>query len=162
MASGLPVIRRIQDNDCALCAAIDAAVFSNPWTESQFSAELEHAFSLGCMAIQADAGEHAGYILGRIVAGEVEILRIAVASRFQRQGLGTRLYTVFLSDSRIPPESSVFLEVNRDNIGAIAFYKKLGFKELYTRKGYYAGKGDACVMVSRNTSNTGRGESGKP
>ena len=66
---------------------------------------------------------------------EYEILLIYVSKHFRKKGLGTQLI------SKIKENNShlkkIYLEVSKNNSEGIAFYTKMKFKTIYTRKNYF-------------------------
>ena len=65
---------------------------------------------------------------------EYEILLIYVSKHFRKKGLGTQLI------SKIKENNShlkkIYLEVSKNNSEGIAFYTRMKFKTIYTRKNY--------------------------
>lgn len=94
-----------------------------------------------------------GFVIGRVIADEAELLTIAVAPSARRRGEGRRLVAAFLSEAAVRGAAHAFLEVATDNAGARALYLAAGFAESGRRKNYYhppAGPAvDALVMSCR-------------
>ena len=100
---------------------------------------------LGFLAISPN-GSVAGGILSRLLLppsqggafydDHTPQLGIAVFSAFQRQGIGTSLFTKYLSaaSSRFP---RVSLSVHPENHVAIHLYKSFGFQQFATGNGGY-------------------------
>jgi len=66
---------------------------------------------------------------------EYEILLIYVSKHFRKKGLGTQLINkIKENNSRL---KKIYLEVSKNNLEGIAFYKKMKFKTIYTRKNYF-------------------------
>ena len=88
--------------------------------------------------------------MAREVAGEAEILTVAVSDKYPRQGLGWRLMLAALRQTRARGGETVFLEVDEGNQAAIGLYRKLGFNKVAERKGYFdngqGNKSTALVM----------------
>jgi ribosomal-protein-alanine N-acetyltransferase len=83
------------------------------------------------------------------VAGEAELLTIAVDPAHRRQGLGRTLVEAFLAEARQRGAETAFLEVAEDNTAARTLYTAAGFTQTGRRKGYYRGAGrvvDAILM----------------
>jgi ribosomal-protein-alanine N-acetyltransferase len=78
-----------------------------------------------------------GFILARHVAGEAEILTIAVQAKVARAGLGWRLMQAAMREARARGGESMFLEVDNGNTAALGLYRKLGFEKVGERQGYY-------------------------
>lgn len=88
-----------------------------------------------------------GYIGAYILAGQTEILNFVVDEKYQRQGIGQKLFDEILEDSKINKSESVVLEVKVNNEKGISFYTKNGFEIVNIRKNYYADGTDAYLML---------------
>ena len=106
-----------------------------------------HPAALAFLLVEGDAG----FLLGRAVAGEAELLTLAVAPESRRLGLGRRLVARFVYQARLRQAQRAFLEVSAENPAAIALYDSAGFRTEGRRRGYYATPGgprvDALVMA---------------
>ncbi len=113
--------------------ALHARAFTTPrpWTRSEFDGFL--ADPLVFLLIEGDAG----FLLGRAVAGEAELLTLAVAPEARGRGLGQRLVLRFLYQARLRGAGTAFLEVAEDNAPARAVYARAGFAETGRRRRYY-------------------------
>ncbi|WP_135449599.1 MULTISPECIES: ribosomal protein S18-alanine N-acetyltransferase [Tabrizicola] len=114
-------------------AALHARCFTTPrpWGEAEFAAFLNDP--LAFLLVEGDAG----FLLGRAVAGEAELLTLAVAPEARRRGLGQRLVSRFLYQARLRGAETAFLEVAADNDPARALYARAGFTEAGRRRSYY-------------------------
>ena len=114
-------------------ATLHARAFTTPrpWSEAEFSALLTDP--LAFLLVEGDAG----FLLGRAVAGEAELLTLAVAPEARGRGLGRRLVSRFLYQARLRGADEAFLEVAEDNAPARAVYSRAGFTESGRRRGYY-------------------------
>jgi len=88
----------------------------------------------------------AGLVLARAIAGEAEILTLAVLPVARRQGLGLALMTAALTRAAAAGAAAMLLEVAADNIAAQRLYAGLGFAEVGRRRRYYADGRDALVL----------------
>ncbi len=88
-----------------------------------------------------------GYVIATDIADESELLRIAVADRFKRIGVGYQLMKAY-KDSLKSHCDKYFLEVRASNNGARALYEKLGYKAISTRKNYYNDPKEDAVIYS--------------
>lgn len=70
-------------------------------------------------------------------AAEATLDNMAVASPWQRQGIGRRLLADGLLWCRAHGSAAVFLEVRKSNRAAIALYEKARFSVVGNRPGYY-------------------------
>ncbi|RNF35140.1 GNAT family N-acetyltransferase [Paracoccus methylarcula] len=122
-------------------AALHARCFTTPrpWNADEFSALLA---SSGSFLLT----RHDGFLLGRFVAEEAELLTLAVAPEARRRGHGLALTREFAATARAMGACDLFLEVAADNHPAQALYAALGWRETGRRRGYYAPGLDAVVM----------------
>jgi len=88
----------------------------------------------------------AGYICFWVVAGEMQILNVATAPPFRRQGVARRLLEYAFNLAREGMADSAFLEVRLGNHGAIALYRAFGFVDAGVRPEYYSDGEDALLM----------------
>lgn len=120
-------------------AQIHAAAFTDarPWTAAEFTSLLDspHVFT--------STAPH-GFALVRVVAGEAELLTIAVDPAHQGQGTGRRLMTRWMTLAA-QSASDAFLEVAADNAPARALYGTCGFAQSGLRTAYYARAGAPAV-----------------
>lgn len=116
----------------AQMAALHAASFvtPRPWSQSEVADLLASPLVFALF-------EPAGFSIGRAVAGEAEVLTIAVDPAARRQGIATRLLATFLAEARARNAESVFLEVAADNAAARALYAAAGFRTAGVRRDYY-------------------------
>jgi ribosomal-protein-alanine N-acetyltransferase len=114
-------------------AALHRRAFTTPppWDAATFGGFLGDP--LAFLLVEADAG----FVLGRAVAGEAELLTLAVAPEARRRGLGRKLVARFLYQARLRGAATAFLEVAEDNGPAQALYRRAGFAESGRRRGYY-------------------------
>lgn len=110
-----------------------------PWSAEDFSGFL--ANPLCFLLVEGDAG----FLLGRAVAGEAELLTLAVLPEARRRGLGRRLVERFLYQARLRGAERAFLEVSAENAAAVALYESAGFVPAGRRKGYYRPPGAPAV-----------------
>lgn len=130
-------------------AALEAAIFSDAWSENNILETVKHGQSICVAAVEAD--RILGYFLCYYVLDECEIARIAVAEDVRRKGVGDALFSYLLDVCQEKSLERILLEVRAGNQPAIAFYKKNGFETDGIRKGYYAGwEPEDAVLMSRN------------
>jgi [ribosomal protein S18]-alanine N-acetyltransferase len=114
-------------------AALHAACFTTPrpWSAAEFAALANDPLCFGIV-------ESDGFLIGRVVADEAEILTLAVDVTARRRGIGARLVQGFLAEARSRDATTAFLEVAANNLAAISVYFWAGFAETGRRKRYYA------------------------
>ncbi len=89
----------------------------------------------------------AGYSVLRLLGPEAEIENICVSPDMRRNGIGETLMRKMIQTALTEKASVIFLEVRAGNTPARALYQKLGFKELYARKGYYRDPTDDAIIM---------------
>lgn len=139
--------------DLAQAAAIHKLRFTHAWSDGELHALLVQDTVFGFIARQSNAARPitAGFVLGRVAAGEAEILTIGVDPKFARLGLGWRLMRAAIREARDRAAEAMFLEVDETNIAAVALYRKLGFAKVGERRAYYQGVNGAktAALVMR-------------
>ncbi len=93
--------------------------------------------------------EVVGFVAARMVAGEAEILNLAIAPAWCRQGIGKELVDTAIKAARAEGVQSVFLEVRESNDAARAFYAGLLFTQVGRRRGYYREPAEDALVLSR-------------
>ena len=118
-------------------ARLHAAAFTQerPWSAQEFESLLSSPHVATISAPE-------GFALARSVAGESELLTVAVDPQHQRQGIGRALVQKWLKAAAATCESA-FLEVASDNLAARSLYQSLGFEEVGLRTAYYTRKNGA-------------------
>ena len=93
--------------------------------------------------------EVVGCVFGSNVAGEAEILNLAVTHAHRRKGVARGLVRQLLLEWERQGIRRVFLEVRESNSGAINLYQSLGFREFARRKGYYSSPDEDALVLER-------------
>ncbi len=83
-----------------------------------------------------------GFALVMTVAGEAELISLAVHPDAQRAGRGSQLMHLWMTGV---DAHTAFLEVSADNAAALALYAAHGFVVTGRRAGYYARPGSTAV-----------------
>jgi len=112
--------------------------YGEAWTRSQCAGILPMAGVALRLARDAASGNTVGFSLSRSVAGESELLLLAVLPARQREGIGSLLLDDFIEQAAIGRVSRVHLEV-RDGNPAIGMYRAAGFTQVGRRRNYYHG-----------------------
>ena len=123
--------------------AIEQECFDSPWTYEMIVYTVANPLSV--LSIEVVEGNALGFALGRVIAGEGELLRLGTLERCRRQGIAEKLLTSLFEKMRECDGEVCFLEVRSKNVPAISLYKKHGFTQVGIRRRYY-GDDDALVM----------------
>ena len=151
------VIETARAGDADAVAAMHAQCFSRGWGAHEIEALMGrpgvsvllargegrgHEAPLGFLILRRDGhGRHA----------EAEIVTVGVPPRTRRRGVGDRLMRAAIRECQADRIGRLLLEVDGANRGAVALYRRLGFRQVGERKGYYrdgdAPPADALVMA---------------
>ncbi len=127
-------------------AAIEAEVFSVPWSARAFADALEADSAMFYSALVN--GRVAGYCGIYLAADEGEITNVAVASAFRRNKIAESLLEKVLFQAYGKGARQIYLEVRQSNAPAQQLYQKIGFQVAGVRKNFYQYPvEDALVMV---------------
>lgn len=110
--------------------------YGEAWTRSQCAGILPMTGVSLMLARDPDGGDPIGFSLFRSVAGQAELLLLAVLPSHRRRGIGHSLLSQFIDRTRSDGVSQVHLEV-RDGNPAVAMYRAAGFVLVGRRRKYY-------------------------
>ena len=126
-------------------AELEKACFSDAWSENSLRSELDNELALWLVAL--DGETVAGYIGSQSVLGESDMMNVAVAPAYRRQGIGEQLVLALCRLLAERGNKSLTLEVRASNEPAKAMYEKLGFSQVGLRPRYYQRpKEDALIL----------------
>lgn len=125
------------DDVIEIMEAAFGSQYGEAWTRSQCAGILPMA-GVSLTVARAGDGESVGFSLSRSVAGEAELLLLAVLPAHHRQGIGSLLLDDFMGRAREGGASRLHLEV-RDGNPAVAIYRAAGFSPVGRRRNYYQG-----------------------
>src|SRR5436190_577495 len=121
-------------DDLPRLASAHAQAFDIPWDEATLAGFLAGAGAYALVAVDEDT---LGMVLCRAVAGEAEVLTLAVPPWTRRKGVGLALMTAAIGAARAAGAVAMFLEVDVGNTAAVGLYERLGFARAGLRKAYY-------------------------
>ena len=139
-------IRQAKLYDVPAMARIERDSFEAPWSADEITKDVTAGGS-GYVAVALADDERAGYAEIRMVAGEGQIYNIAIAPEFRRAGIGEALLQHLVDKAEADGCSLVTLEVRSGNAPAMELYRKMGFREVGRRRGYYAKGGEDAVLM---------------
>ena len=126
-------------------AQLETLCFSEPWSEASVASELSNPLS--CWLVAVEGEQVAGYIGSQTVMGETDMMNVAVAPDYRRQGVGEKLILALVDALKERGSHWLMLEVRQSNAPARSLYAKLGFAEVGRRKNYYRNpKEDALIL----------------
>ncbi len=145
-------MRNATVHDIPALAAIEAACFSQPWSEHAFQESMAGDNTLFLCAVED--GVIAAYIGLYLAFDEAEVTNIATLPAYRRRGLARALLTGAENALLTRGVTALHLDVRVSNTVAIALYQSIGFIEDGIRRGFYSlPREDACLMTKRLPAN---------
>lgn len=138
--------------DVPTVAAIAARCFDVPWDEPAFNDECRRAYAHIRVLRPEDGAAICGFVHLWCVAGEAQVMNIAVLPEFRRRGYGRRLMEQGLALALGAGCGQITLEVRRSNAAALALYERLGFEVVGVRPRYYSDNQEDALVMRRPLS----------
>lgn len=143
-------IRLMELKDLQDVAELEQKSFTVPWSGKLLEDCLESP--LDKVWVLEEDGKIRGYCNLRVIAGEGELMRIAVLPASRGRGYGRELMEILAEYARTNQVEEISLEVRASNSAAINLYKSYGFKTEAVRKRYYTDPDeDALIMWRRHS-----------
>jgi [ribosomal protein S18]-alanine N-acetyltransferase len=131
-------LRPVAIGDLGNLAAVHAQSFPEEhWDARAIGELLGMAGASGHLVEETAQGRVLGFMLDLILAGEAEILTLAVAPEHRRQGIARQLLADLAERAKRGGARSIGLEVAADNPAARQLYESSGFAPSGRRRGYY-------------------------
>jgi len=147
MSFGAYTLCAAERSDLDAMFAIELDAFAYPWTRRMIAQEFDHPWSHQWLV---RAGEEAvAHVIVWIVADEMTVLDIAVASAHRRQGLGRMMLAHCFELAQSRGVVRCTLELRKKNLAALALYRELGFEPIGERPRYYSGDGEDALVMER-------------
>lgn len=124
------------------------------WSPAQYQGAVDQVASLQCRVAERDGRVEGMIVFRGPIAGESEILNLAVAREHRRQGIGRALLRAACEQP-----ATFFLEVRRSNLGGIEFYQRCGFRQAGRRKDYYHNPTEDAIVMRRDGPADSKGPS---
>ena len=141
------IIREMQPEDVPAVAALEAACFSEPWSEQAFLDALKQPEAL-MMAAIGMGNNPMGYCGIYLSADEGEITNVAVRPDHRKKGIADAILTDVLSESQKRGARTIYLEVRESNLPAQKLYEKHGFVSCGIRKNFYRKPTEHAIVMS--------------
>lgn len=146
-------VRRMRQEDLAAVAKLEQQSFTVSWSEKLLEesllSPLDRLWVLEEASSQPPERRIAAYCCFRVIAGEGELLRIAVLPEARGRGYGRRLMETLEESAAACGVGDITLEVRISNERAINLYKSRGFKAEAVRKRYYTNPTEDAVLMRR-------------
>lgn len=129
------LIRRADPADAERLLPIERRCFTDAWSATAFEEIFRSPLGFGLVAERS--GTVGGYLVARVVAGEAEILNLAVVPEARGQGLGSGLLHDAVAGLAAEGAREIYLEVREGNLVAQQLYRHHGFRPVALRARYY-------------------------
>ncbi len=120
-----------------------------PWSLASLVQELKVRQRLCFVARATDQGI-VGWCACRLMSPEAELLKIAVAERERKKGIGGALLQHLTGDLQRQSVTAIFLEVRAHNKLAMRFYNSHGFYKVGMRRAYYSDPQDDALILRKD------------
>lgn len=142
-----PRFRAVQRQDLGNIMRIEKRAYDYPWSKGVFKDCLSTGYRCRLMEYH---DRPVGYGVLSVALDEAHLLNLCVDPDWQGQGLAGHLLRHMSEQASAAGASSLFLEVRPSNAVALHLYRRFGFCEVGTRRGYYpalGGREDALIMA---------------
>ncbi len=141
-------IREMTIKDCDRVEAIEKATFSMPRRRDNFEGSvLQENYCLLVAVSDDDEDDILGYCCFYYVLDEAEIPNVCVREDQRGKGIAFGMMKELIERAKELEVKDMYLEVRVNNEPARSLYRKLGFKDVGLRKGFYElPKEDAVIM----------------
>ena len=140
-----PVFRLCEEKDLPVVMELDREAFFDPWSLETWQRELQNPIAV--RIVEEVEREIVGYAGIWNVAGEAQVMRVAVRKALRNQGLGLLLTQELIQKAREADAEAVTLEVRESNIAAQKVYERCGFVSGGVRPRYYEDTGEGAVIM---------------
>ncbi len=136
----LKLIRKATKNDIETINLLGSKLHDNFTRTYHIETEIDSALAIVLVA-QIDSNI-VGYLYALDFEDNADLLSIFVDESYRLNSIG---YNLINELQKMCNSETITLEVSSENVGAIALYRKSGFKEVGLRKKYY-NEADALIM----------------
>ncbi len=147
-------LSRLTSEDISSLEPLEEQVKLAFWGKDNYCRFLEeYPEYFGCKAVLlTETGKEklVGFFLARSVLENLEILKVGVFPKCQRQGIGTQLMETAYAEGIRRGCQRCFLEVRKSNESAIQFYHHHNFRICGTRLGYYTNPIEDALIMERS------------
>ena len=117
------------------------------WNEASVRGELQRPGAWAWGVREARGLPLLSVALGWRVLDEAEVVAVATRPRVRGRGMASAVLGAALRRLQVQGVRRAFLEVEADNVPALALYRRLGFSATGRRPDYYGPGRDAILMT---------------
>jgi len=147
-------INRMTEHDLLEVVEIEELSGISVWGWDAYHKELQSPQEVIMLVARPDQSIEnqgsfiAGFIVSRMVAGELHINNVAVRPEFRRRGIAAQLLAAVLAEGRRNGARVAFLEVRAANVAAQLLYRSRGFQVTGRRRRYYNHPVEDALLMS--------------
>ena len=140
-----PVFRICGEKDMPAVMELDWEAFFDPWGKETWQRELKNEIAV--WLVEELEEQIAGYAGIWVVAGEAQVMRVAVRKELRNRGLGLALTQALIQKAWDAGAEAVTLEVRESNAAAQKVYERCGFTSKGVRPNYYEDTHEGAVIM---------------
>ena len=144
------IFRPCEEEDLPGVMELDREAFPDPWSLESWKRELNMKTPPSIWYVADVGGRIAGFAGIWVVAGEAQLMKIAVKKEVRKQGVGDTLLDFVIGESQGEDAVAITLEVRESNVAAQKFYEHCGFVSQGIRPGYYSDTHEGAVIMKRD------------
>ncbi len=138
------------DVDLEAVLEVEAASFTNPWTQDMFAWELKNPQVSHIYVLRAGEERVAAYCSCWLVDHEWHINNLAVRPEWRGRGLARALVDHVVREASRLGAHRARLEVRRSNDIARRLYEGMGFAVVGARRNYYTNPPEDALILLRD------------
>jgi [ribosomal protein S18]-alanine N-acetyltransferase len=146
------LIEAMTEHDLLEVCQIEELSQLSTWGWDAYHKELESKQDTIMLVARVDSSlygfELAGFIVARLIAGELHVNNVAVRPEFRRNHIGSRLVETTLRVAQTHGASMAHLEVRAGNEVAQRLYVRCGFRATGRRRNYYRSPTEDALLMS--------------
>jgi len=146
------LIEAMTEHDLLEVCQIEELSQLSAWGWDAYHKELESTQDTIMLVARVDSllygFELAGFIVARLIAGELHVNNVAVRPEFRRNHIGSRLLETTLRVAQTQGACMAHLEVRAGNEVAQRLYVRCGFRATGRRRNYYRSPTEDALLMS--------------
>ena len=144
-SKGMISFRVCEEKDLPFVMELDREAFFDSWSRDTWQKELQNKIAV--WIVEELEKQIVGYAGIWVVAGEAQVMRLAVKQELRNQGLGLALTRALLQKAWDAGADAVTLEVRESNMAAQKVYERCGFMSEGVRPNYYEDTHEGAVIM---------------
>ncbi len=140
--------RFMEKRDAYRAYRIMRSAFSSPWGIKEFEDGLKLSYNI-CMVAE-DGDLVIGFCIFRVLFDTADLDMIVVSKDYRNQSIGSHMIDLGIKEIKKTEAQRIMLEVRDSNTEARRLYERMGFKQISTRKEYYANPSEDAIIMEMN------------